>query len=96
MIVNLFFNRSFNPNNTNKVVVVTGCDTGIGKWLAITLRRWGYEVVAGCLEPESETLDCITEAGAQITRLDVTSNQDIADLVKLLTNLEKNGKRKYN
>ena len=38
----------------NKVVIITGCDTGFGKALALTLSiKLGYRVIATCLKQES-------------------------------------------
>ena len=35
----------------SKAVFITGCDTGFGHGLAVTLDRIGYRVFAGCLFP---------------------------------------------
>ena len=38
-------------NPQSKAVFITGCDTGFGHGLAVTLDRIGYRVFAGCLFP---------------------------------------------
>ena len=36
----------------NKVVFITGCDSGFGRLLAIKCAKNGIPVFAGCLTPE--------------------------------------------
>lgn len=53
-----------------KVVVITGCSTGIGRELAIQMNRMGWTVVATGRRPE--LLKGLKEAGCLTFRLDVS------------------------
>eukprot|EP00322_Chrysochromulina_rotalis_P019369 CAMPEP_0115844820 /NCGR_PEP_ID=MMETSP0287-20121206/9024_1 /TAXON_ID=412157 /ORGANISM="Chrysochromulina rotalis, Strain UIO044" /LENGTH=375 /DNA_ID=CAMNT_0003298555 /DNA_START=29 /DNA_END=1156 /DNA_ORIENTATION=- len=60
-------------------VVVTGCDSGFGRLLAIHLAQQGYTVFAGCLAP-AQAGDLFNEAPAGLLRvykMDVTSDTDV-------------------
>lgn len=48
--------QTVDPKKTNQMeygIVITGCDTGIGKELAVCLATEGFTVFAGCLHEES-------------------------------------------
>lgn len=55
-----------------KVVLVTGCDTGIGHELAKHLDSMGFQVFAGCLDTASE--------GAQRLRVEATSRLRLVNM----------------
>lgn len=63
-------------------VVITGCDTGFGKELAILAAQLGFFVFAGCLKKESfqqfETLD--DQQNIRPLRVDVTSDTDVKEM----------------
>lgn len=64
-----------------KVVVVTGCDSGIGQLTAAAAHRKGYHVFAGCLTDAGVAAVAAEAAGsARLVglRLDVTSLESIA------------------
>ena len=70
-----------------KAVVITGCDTGIGRILALGLAsKHGVKVFAGCLtESGAEELSQASEQRVITFPLDVTSNSSVAvavDFVK--------------
>ncbi|KXJ13319.1 retinol dehydrogenase 2 [Exaiptasia diaphana] len=73
------FCRDFKvPNLDNKCVVITGCDTGFGHQLAITLDALGLHVFAGCLTEEGEhELQTKCSERLQTVRMDVTKSEDI-------------------
>jgi hypothetical protein len=79
-------------------VVITGCDTGFGKELALWAGEAGYVVFAGCLEKES--FDQFEVKGSLITplALDVTSDTDVAaaatQVSRWINNPEKKGKKR--
>ena len=41
------------PNGKARHVVITGCDSGFGRMLALRLHAQGFHVHAGCLLPKS-------------------------------------------
>ena len=45
-----------NINPAGKYVLISGCDSGFGNGLAITLDQQGFNVLAGVLVPENVTL----------------------------------------
>jgi len=59
-------------DTTDKVIVITGCDTGIGHELAVHLDSLGFTVVAGCLSTSSE--------GAQRLRVEASSRLHLIPL----------------
>ncbi|XP_072034224.1 D-beta-hydroxybutyrate dehydrogenase, mitochondrial-like [Amphiura filiformis] len=70
-------------NPKEKAVFISGCDTGFGHLLAVSLDKLGYWVFAGCLFPErdgaqqlcKETSDRVT-----ILRCDITSDECVEDV----------------
>lgn len=70
---------------TDKVVLITGAATGIGRATAQAFAANGARVVIGDIDDRAdETVRLITEAGGEATfvRTDVTSDEDVAALVK--------------
>ena len=66
-------------HRSRMAVVVTGCDSGFGRALAIDLAARGYTVFAGCLNA------CSTEIGlARPFKMDVTSEADVDNVVALV------------
>lgn len=71
---------------SNKVVVITGASTGIGKVSALDLARKGYKVYAGVRkQADGEALQ--SEASGQLIPLilDVTNAEHLASAITLLT-----------
>ncbi|WP_428261210.1 oxidoreductase [Haliangium sp.] len=62
-----------------KVVLITGCSSGIGKATALRLHRAGYLVYATARRPE--TLGELAEAGCRTVALDVTDEASMASAV---------------
>lgn len=65
-------------NNAERVVLITGCSSGIGAALARDILARGWTVVATARRPES--LHALGEAGADCQRCDVTSDADVRAL----------------
>jgi NAD(P)-dependent dehydrogenase (short-subunit alcohol dehydrogenase family) len=59
----------------SRVVLITGCSSGIGRALAQELHKRGLRVYASARRPE--TLEDLTREGIQAIKLDVTSADDI-------------------
>ena len=62
-----------------KVALITGCSTGIGRELSLQLKRIGWQVVATARNPE--TLDLLEKAGYIVFPLDVTLPDQIESTV---------------
>eukprot|EP00927_Polykrikos_kofoidii_P069667 TRINITY_DN65233_c0_g1_i1.p1 TRINITY_DN65233_c0_g1~~TRINITY_DN65233_c0_g1_i1.p1 ORF type:complete len:322 (-),score=40.94 TRINITY_DN65233_c0_g1_i1:70-1035(-) len=66
-------------------VVVTGCDSGFGRSVALRLHALGANVFAGCLTEKScKELNDLKENSGRMRafRLDVTKDEDVAAAVK--------------
>lgn len=66
-----------------KAVVITGCDSGFGKALALKLCEKGYAVFAGCIGPPEALVDAARDLVTDLDhlprafKLDVTSDADV-------------------
>eukprot|EP01126_Amoeba_proteus_P006366 TRINITY_DN12232_c0_g1_i1.p1 TRINITY_DN12232_c0_g1~~TRINITY_DN12232_c0_g1_i1.p1 ORF type:complete len:347 (-),score=62.20 TRINITY_DN12232_c0_g1_i1:41-1081(-) len=74
-----FFSRTFRlPNLQQKSVLITGCDSGFGKELALKLSGKGITVFAGCLtEKGKDELANVNHLHAFL--MDVTSPKSVKD-----------------
>jgi NAD(P)-dependent dehydrogenase (short-subunit alcohol dehydrogenase family) len=83
-----FPSPTIDPNG--KYVLITGCDTGFGRRLAIELDKQGFNVLAGVLIPTNVTaFKEKLSSKATVFQLDITKQEDIDaayDLVKDKTN----------
>ncbi|CUM67276.1 uncharacterized protein PRCAT00004969001 [Priceomyces carsonii] len=68
----------------NKVVLITGCSSGIGHATAIEFALKGYKVIAGARR--LERMKDLEHYGVKIISLDVTSQLDVEELKKLIEN----------
>jgi hypothetical protein len=80
--------NDFDPSKHSDIelaVVITGCDTGFGKELALWAGEAGYVVFAGCLQKES--FDQFEVKGSHIIPfvMDVTSDADVAAAATLVS-----------
>lgn len=68
---------------TDKVIVVTGAASGIGKAIALELARQGAAVVAADLQVPDDTVHAITAAGGRVLGLaaDVTQPEQVQTMV---------------
>jgi len=86
-----FYPKLFIPP-TNRLVLVTGCDSGFGLALAKRLDFYGFHVLAGVLSKESEGCKHLDTHGSKrlkTVKLNVTKQEEIdevVDLVAYLTN----------
>jgi hypothetical protein len=69
--------------NDERPIVITGCDTGFGHDLALTLVEKGWKVYAGCLTDKGMAQLTQEGPGKQLVvmKLDVTKPEDIKALV---------------
>ena len=87
----MFFNSVPHYHGMGKVVVVSGCDCGIGNTTAKRLSSLGYAVIAGCLTDEGARKLQGEVAGIRAEKCDVTNTEDVARLVSVVES-EYNGK----
>lgn len=64
----------------SKVVLITGCSSGIGEATALRLVRAGHVVYASARRPE--TLDMLADAGCRTLALDVTDEESMVRAVQ--------------
>ncbi|XP_064101771.1 D-beta-hydroxybutyrate dehydrogenase, mitochondrial-like [Macrobrachium nipponense] len=87
----IYASRELDPSH--KIVVVTGCDSGIGHSLALTaVRTWGCVVVGTCLEPDGDAGRILRAAGIHVVKLDLTEEDSTKELLEVVNRLEANGK----
>lgn len=70
---------------SNKIVIITGCDSGFGNKLARRLDEKGFQVFAGCLSPDREGAKQLKEACSEnltIVQLDVTDDWQVRGMIK--------------
>lgn len=70
-----------------KAVFITGCDTGFGHLLALTLDKMGFKVYAGCLVPEGDgARSLLQEASSKlkVLRVDVTKDDEVRAAYKTI------------
>ena len=82
LVRNLLCQALLSPDG--KVVLVTGCDTGIGHELARHLESIGFTVFACCLDTSSEGAQRLRmAAGARLTlvNMDVRSEEQVRQAV---------------
>jgi NAD(P)-dependent dehydrogenase (short-subunit alcohol dehydrogenase family) len=68
--------------NEKKSVLITGCSSGIGRCLALGLRRRGYRVFATARKPADVTL--LARRGYESLCLDLESSDSIAQAIDTL------------
>ncbi|CAM9369546.1 unnamed protein product [Laminaria digitata] len=74
-----------------KVVVMSGCDHGIGNAAAKKLSLLGYNVIAGCLTDEGARKLQNEATGIRAEKCDVTKTEDVSRLASIVER-EHNGK----
>ncbi|XP_045615189.1 D-beta-hydroxybutyrate dehydrogenase, mitochondrial [Procambarus clarkii] len=73
---------------SGRIVVITGCDSGIGYQLAKCARSWGWTVVATCLDLEGEAAVSLRQAGVHTVYLDFTKPNMLDCLLDKLRQLK--------
>ena len=66
-------------NRNNKVILVTGCSSGIGMDAAIELDKAGYSVIATIRKPDAP--DQLKASGCAITQCDMSDPESIDSLI---------------
>lgn len=69
----------------DKIILITGCDSGFGFLAAKQLDSYGFHVYAACLDPDSEgprklKTSCSTKL--KIVQMDVTNDEDVNSVVE--------------
>mmetsp|Transcript_5292 Transcript_5292/g.8694 ORF Transcript_5292/g.8694 Transcript_5292/m.8694 type:complete len:398 (-) Transcript_5292:281-1474(-) len=89
--------KTVDPSKEQELaVVITGCDTGFGRDLALACHAKGYHVFAGCLKKESLaglvalTNDPIGNKKMTPLVVDVCKDKDVDDLAKVVLGWVKN------
>ncbi len=73
-------------------MLITGCDTGFGHQLAISLSKSGFIVFACCLDDKSdggkklESLDADVGGIIHVIKMDVTKQQQVDDALNYIEN----------
>ncbi|EGG19850.1 Oxidoreductase [Cavenderia fasciculata] len=70
----------------NKVVVITGASSGIGRSLALTFHNYGFKVFA--TSRNIERMNDMLEMGIKVLELDVTSQDSIEQTIKGIVEVE--------
>lgn len=72
----------------DKVVLITGCDTGMGNRLAVRMANKGYKVLAGCLFPEKEDALQLAKMSEliHIIGMDIGSDESMKEAKKIVQN----------
>lgn len=70
---------SLRKPSVNDVILITGCDSGIGYSLAMRCHKLGMTVVAACLDPNGVGPLRLKELGnnVRVVEMDVTSTESI-------------------
>lgn len=72
--------RQLDSNREKRLVVITGCDTGLGYSMAVWALRLGYKVLAGCLNENGEGATNLRQqfqSSAFVVGLDVTDRNSL-------------------
>lgn len=81
-----FFSRTSFIDPKEKFVLITGCDSGFGRGLAIDLDRQGFRVFAGIFNETSRNdLEKILSRQAVVFRIDITKQNDIDAAFQLVS-----------
>lgn len=63
----------------NKCILITGCDSGIGLFMALSTAKLGFRVIATCLNRDNPNvvLSLVDNPSIHVLELDVTKTQDV-------------------
>ena len=76
-------------NDVKKSILITGCSSGIGRHVALELKKRGYRVFATARKPED--VDELQTAGLEALQLDLANTSSIRNAVENILQLN-NGK----
>ena len=79
-----FFSCVPHYHGMGKVVVVSGCDHGIGNAAVKKLSSLGYTVIAGCLTDEGARKLREEDTSVRAEKCDVTKTEDVARLADMV------------
>lgn len=79
-----FFNSVSHYHASGRVVVVSGCDHGIGNSAVKQLHLLGYTVIAGCLTDEGARKLEEEVTGIRAEKCDITKTEDVARVVSIV------------
>ncbi|XP_065169213.1 retinol dehydrogenase 7 [Atheta coriaria] len=68
-----------------KIIVISGCDSGLGFSMALHLCDRGFMVLAGCLDMKSDGAKKLRSAGVRSFDLNVTSVESVSNAVKYVS-----------
>jgi len=85
-----YFRTVFKINPQNKVVLISGCDSGFGNGTALELSRLGFKVIAGCYTQSGfNSFEGVKNVTA--IHLDITSQNSISEAFEVVEKLCPNG-----
>jgi len=85
-----FVRTVFKINPNNKVVLISGCDSGFGNGAALELSRLGFKVIAGCYTPTGvNSFEGVKNVTA--IHLDITSQNSISEAFEVVKKQCPNG-----
>lgn len=62
-----------------RLVVIAGCDSGLGLSMALWAQDLGYVVLAGCLNPDGVGAELLNEKGVSVIPLDLTNDDSVKE-----------------
>lgn len=68
----------------DKLIVITGCDTGLGYSLAIYTQSIGFNVIVGCLDVNGKGASDLRMRNIMTYKLDLTEENDVRNFVKYI------------
>ena len=76
---------------SDKIVLITGCDSGFGSQLARRLDRHGFQVIAGVINTEGDgakSLRADCSSRVKIVKMDVTKEEDVKSIVPIVEEMK--------
>ncbi|XP_001600976.1 uncharacterized oxidoreductase YbbO [Nasonia vitripennis] len=77
------------------LIVLTGCDSGLGYSLACHCLCQGAKVVAGVLQEKSEAADSLVKSGATVLPLDLTDDSSVERFGREVEKISKTEDREF-
>lgn len=68
-------------NVEDKLIVITGCDTGLGYSLALYTNIIGFKVIAGCMDVDGAGAIYLKSKNIVTYKLDLTNEADVRSFV---------------
>lgn len=73
--------------NAQRLIVITGCDSGLGYSLALHCQALGATVLAGVLDPDGQAARNLTDSKVIVHHLDCTNEGSIEQFGKHVNTL---------